>query len=1691
MMFRMPGDCRRPVLLLLWLYFTAEEHTTYAHNKTEETREMERLFCEPGYYCPEGSSTPVPCPRGTFGPNAGAVSIDSCLSCPNNHYCPRPGLHAGLPCGASARQPLPGQLTCVCLGEGQSFQASDGHCTCALGYQLTGKGDMCWHRVYDICKDGRARTQHGICLDRKQWAQHCTQQVCPSLEDYQGFDGSLGLCLCREPPERALCGRWCRSGSRQALHLVCAGRDLELVYSTSESESQVSISGSVLLDRVFKRLDSQGALLCDGRHNISIPVYTVQTSDQGFLGLLNAIPVEIQKIFSEKSPGHHSSTGAMTWGGSSNSSSVGVLNPTTCLHLGDTLLFTVTRKHYPQYDIENLYNTNSDFDWGPLRRLAEDLSLARTPPTLFSMVFTQPGVYAFKLTGNQYKHMYVRVMPASAQCYEAGPFFNTDPHHLTRMGIAKRQHLLLRPDWSVTGGLLLGAVVILSLCTTLLMLFRDYGWPEKVSHTARYRTLQLQYPMDDYSSKGSRVTTLKKYHRNLQASRTDASGQPDEFWDYEHQVDLEAFNTNTFYSILMKHSLSVTARLGQLREEVEQEVVRRKSLAQQLRHLLDSQLGVLRTELRAQQAVHKAFGSCLRESLRLVGQAADHPHHVLQRLKSLTSEMTEQVSKECQRQGAWAALGEGTGAKLLCPDTGSVLSKEDIFAPDGSVRSCVAVHTDSITGLILPKPHTHMLLASGHSMPVPPEFFFHPQTGRLLPIVGNVGYDPASSTLVFTTDSCTGDLKKWDLPLLPFVPYPLFRHSSQPVTTKLRGLRPGQRLLLGGPMCDPETGLLVPILAVTIHPQTGLVYPLGGVHVCPITRLHQPIQVGSPMLDPRTGSVVLTVGVCLDSKTGAVLPVGGLLLGESFIEPMSGKLVRVGGGSIRAGKLVPHSGGFQALLASQTLGARIRLLELLQGLKEDLGSGEMGLQGRIQAAAKDLEQAWGTGLHSQLQLLSRLETMLDWAGAIAKDGGVQGEIHLPGSDLSLPALPGMEYLDPQGSGLMVPVLGAQIDPVSGLTVPLAGTMEDPDGKGLVAIRFGSLTVDPVTGVLAAVVGARLDVSRQTVVPVTASYCLALGEHPDSVPAEALQKEWCLRNRFWKQEKQKEEELLGDLDAALEHCLHMATQDHFDEAHWADAERQLREAASVLQETGQSEAQRRASQLPELTLLLPAHILHILTQGDESEWELRCFWHSELGAGLDRVNVCVEKLQHNHERWTTQRERPMASIHVTDLKMRLKESWEQLNCRQTELEGALIDLQCVRELCQFCADIAQSVLSGSSWYKEYGVARLTFPSYSLKMMSLTQRKALPLLEQLIQLLEENKHPSLSLSTYRQRISGMSTQSLREPVKTLLQDQDVKGLGVPQPSPSLSQTAHKKIDIQQSHERQSLKDPVLSSHVCVPTLSVEEWDKLLELSPVFQMLKGVEQKLRLRAQDAGLLRRDLNCKGSSFIDYLDAQWECEGDLVPLDPDNLNSREFLVYQHGLYLLKTLHTLKLTPAMALKIAASLPSNNYKYNAFRNSFYYKEAEQTVYVRRQRLQSVGGFSLLLLHCSSHITIGEMSFDYTPSFQRVFFKVLQACLSELFEIRLVSSSLLKQTATTKHYLPLECHPTQSDPTSLLQMLQRPSRGTLSQEGRECLLEDHSAASVLLYVEKLLKEKSLDLQNMEDQCKDQMENSNLAQ
>ena len=43
--------------------------------------------CSAGHYCPQGTSSPIPCPPGTYRNPPGASLSTECLACPAGNYC--------------------------------------------------------------------------------------------------------------------------------------------------------------------------------------------------------------------------------------------------------------------------------------------------------------------------------------------------------------------------------------------------------------------------------------------------------------------------------------------------------------------------------------------------------------------------------------------------------------------------------------------------------------------------------------------------------------------------------------------------------------------------------------------------------------------------------------------------------------------------------------------------------------------------------------------------------------------------------------------------------------------------------------------------------------------------------------------------------------------------------------------------------------------------------------------------------------------------------------------------------------------------------------------------------------------------------------------------------------------------------------------------------------------------------------------------------------------------------------------------------------------------------------------------------------------------------------------------------------------------------------------------------------------
>lgn len=113
--------------------------------------------------------------------------------------------------------------------------------------------------------------------------------------------------------------------------------------------------------------------------------------------------------------------------------------------------------------------------------------------------------------------------------------------------------------------------------------------------------------------------------------------------------------------------------------------------------------------------------------------------------------------------------------------------------------------------------------------------------------------------------------------------------------------------------------------------------------------------------------------------------------------------------------------------------------------------------------------------------------------------------------------------------------------------------------------------------------------------------------------------------------------------------------------------------------------------------------------------------------------------------------------------------------------------------------------------------------------------------------------------------------------------------------------------------------------------------------------------------------------------------EGKLTVVDPATLSTREFVVYQYGISILQFLRFHIDAPEINLCVASSIPLSNATGNAFRNSFFYQNSKNKLFVLRDCLSSVGSFLLLLVHCSAHIIAADFNHDANPLFLRLFFQ----------------------------------------------------------------------------------------------------------
>ena len=58
----------------------------------------------------------------------------------------------------------------------------------------------------------------------------------------------------------------------------------------------------------------------------------------------------------------------------------------------------------------------------------------------------------------------------------------------------------------------------------------------------------------------------------------------------------------------------------------------------------------------------------------------------------------------------------------------------------------------------------------------------------------------------------------------------------------------------------------------------------------------------------------------------------------------------------------------------------------------------------------------------------------------------------------------------------------------------------------------------------------------------------------------------------------------------------------------------------------------------------------------------------------------------------------------------------------------------------------------------------------------------------------------------------------------------------------------------------------------------------------------------------------------------------------------------------------------------------------FRNSVLFQHKKRILFVRKERIHSIGEFAMVIIHSLAHIKVGDMTDDANVNFLRVFYKV---------------------------------------------------------------------------------------------------------
>lgn len=141
----------------------------------------------------------------------------------------------------------------------------------------------------------------------------------------------------------------------------------------------------------------------------------------------------------------------------------------------------------------------------------------------------------------------------------------------------------------------------------------------------------------------------------------------------------------------------------------------------------------------------------------------------MQKVRHLLDGIRAAIENESARTGHSVPFG----GRLLTSDASARLSLEEVTGPNLSDRAKQLVDFNKTLGVLLPRSAAQIASPDGFgAIPAPPDTFVHPRTGLVLPLAGNLVFEPQSAQFTIAANAVGSDLPSGTDPPLPFVPHP-------------------------------------------------------------------------------------------------------------------------------------------------------------------------------------------------------------------------------------------------------------------------------------------------------------------------------------------------------------------------------------------------------------------------------------------------------------------------------------------------------------------------------------------------------------------------------------------------------------------------------------------------------------------------------------------------------------------------------------------------------------------------------------------------------------------------------------------------------------------------------------------------------------------------------------------------------